>query len=138
MSKAKDGTIVKKAGNISEFVMDASAFQSLGGERFSGLNVLKLETDQAVGSLVISKIGVQKVKGRGKDKNKVREIPSYAATLGEGGKEFRLPLNASFVMKCVEAKIKVGDTIAILKGAAYTSKDGNKGVSYELLVQKRK
>jgi len=138
MSTKTGGTIVKKSGNVSEFIMDSTAFQSLGGERFAGLNVLKLETDQAIGGLIISKISVQKVKGRGKDKNKVREIPSYAATLGEGGKEFRLPLNASFVMKCADAKLKVGDTIAILKGAAYTSKDGNKGVSYELLVQKRK
>lgn len=133
-----DGKVTVTAGGIQEFKMDASAFQALGGERFSGMNVLKLNTNEAVQGLVISKIGIQKVKGRGKDKGKTREIPSYAATLGEGGKEYRLPLNASFVQKCDEAKIKIGDTIAVLKGEGYESKEGNKGVSFELLVQARK
>lgn len=121
------------AGN---FRTTAAAFAALSGERFSGLNVLKLAAGESALGLVITKIGTQTVKGRGKEKNKTRNIPAYSAEAG--GKEWKLPLNASLVAKLIEAKVKVGDTIAIARGDEYTSKDGNKGTSYELVVQARK
>lgn len=119
-----------------DFRADAATFAALQGERFSGLNVLKLTAGQSAMNLVITAIGTQTVKGRGKEKNKTRNIPAYSAEAG--GKVWKLPLNASLVAKLVEAKVKVGDTIAIARGDEYTSKDGNKGTSYELVVQARK
>lgn len=134
--KSNLSALTKKVPAGQSFRTDASAFAALTGERFSGLNVLKLLPGQAALGLVITKIGVQKVKGRGKEKNKVREIPAYSAEAE--GKEWKLPLNASLVAKLQEAKVKVGDTIAIARGDEYTSKDGNKGSSFELVVQARK
>lgn len=119
------------------FIMDAAALADIKGERFAGANILKLGPGQGARDLVVTKIGVQKVKGRGKDKGKTREIPSYAATAPDG-REYRLPLNASFVAKMQDAKVKVGDTIALARGEDYTSREGNRGVSFDLIVQARK
>ena len=133
---AKEGQISGTAGKKT-FIIGADAFRALTGERFEGLNVLKLAEGEAATGLVVTQIGTQKVKGRGKDKGKVREIASYAVKAADG-RTYKAPLNKSFIMKCEDAKVKVGDTIAIARGEGYTSNDGNKGVSYELVVQSRK
>lgn len=124
-------------GGVASFLTDAAAFDNLNGERFAGLNVLKLAAGQAAVGLVVSAIGTQKVKGRGKEKGKTREIPSYSAKAPDG-REYRLPLNASFVAKMQDAKVKVGDTVAIRRGDDYVSKEGNRGTSFDLIVQARK
>ena len=119
------------------FIKSAAEVANIGGERFAGLNVLKLTDGQAAEGLVISKIGTQVVKGRGKEKGKSREIPSYAAK-APGGLEYRLPLNRSFIDKAGEAKLKVGDEITLICEGAYTSKDGNKGTGFSIVVTKRR
>jgi len=124
-------------GMVKAAALDMAAFTALSGEKFTGLNVLKLSPNTGVAGLVVTKISTQKVKGRGKDKGKVREIPSYTVRNADG-QEVRAPLNASFVMKCESAKVKVGDTLAIWRGEGYESKDGNKGISFDLVVQARK
>jgi len=134
MAKSTEGSVQTTKSGLK--FIDLSAFSSLGGEKFTGLNVLKLAVNQAVGDLTVTKIGVQKVKGRGKDKGKVREIPSYTVKAA-GGREYRAPLNASFVMKCADAGVKVGDVIAIARGEGYETKDGNKGIAFDLVVQSR-
>ncbi len=118
------------------FRVSAAELANVEGERFEGLNVLKLNEGEAADGLAISEIGTQKVKGRGKEKGKVREIPSYAAKAPDG-KTYRLPLNRSFIDKAVAASLAVGDTIALICEGGYTSKDGNKGTGYSLIVRAR-
>lgn len=129
----KDG--ITKA-MLKSFIVDAGTIARDSGEVFAGLNVLKLEAGQAASGLVIAKIGVQVVKGRGKEKGKTRELPSYAA-LAPDGIEYRLPLNRSFVDKAADAKLAVGDTITLIAEGAYTSKDGNRGMGFSLIVTAR-
>jgi hypothetical protein len=120
---------------LKSFVVSAADIKR-EGEVFAGLNVLKLSPGQAAQGLVIAKIGTQIVKGRGKEKGKTREIPSYAAT-GPDGNEYRLPLNRSFVDKAVEAKLSVGDEITLIAEDEYVSKDGNRGMGFSLIVTAR-
>lgn len=137
MAKKNIPGTVAVSGGVAAFLADSAAFDNLTGERYAGLNVLKLAAGQSALGLVISAIGVQEVKGRGKEKGKTRKIPSYSAKAPDGA-EYRLPLNASFVAKMEEAKVKVGDTVAIRRGEDYVSKAGNRGTSFDLLVQARK
>lgn len=122
--------------SMKSFIVSASEINKTEGEVFAGINVLKLEEGQAAAGLVISKIGEQLVKGRGKEKGKTRKIPSYAATAPDG-MEYRLPLNRSFVDKCTDAKLAVGDTITLVCEGGYVSKEGNRGVGYTLIVTGR-
>lgn len=121
---------------VRDFILDVSQIQRDGAEVFGGLNVLRLNPGQGAAGLVITKIGTQTVKGRGKEKGKTRELPSYSATAPDGV-EYRLPLNRSFVDKAVEAKLKVGDTITLICEGEYKSKEGNRGMGYTLLVTAR-
>ena len=121
---------------LKSFIVSASEIKR-EGEVFAGLNVLKLSPGQAAAGLVIAKIGTQVVKGRGKEKGKTREIPSYSATAPDGN-EYRLPLNRSFVDKAVEAKVAVGDEITLIAEDEYVSKDGNRGMGFSLIVTARK
>jgi hypothetical protein len=122
--------------SLRSFIVSANDIKRDEGEVFAGLNVLKLEEGQAAAGLVVSKISEQLVKGRGKEKGKTRKIPSYAATAPDN-MEYRLPLNRSFVDKCQDAKLALGDTITLICEGAYTSKEGNKGVGYSLIVTAR-
>lgn len=121
---------------LKSFIVDAGTISRDAGEVFAGLNVLKLKPGQAAAGLVIAKIGVQVVKGRGKEKGKTREIPSYAAKAPDGV-EYRLPLNRSFVDKMVEAKVKVGDTVTVIAEDEYVSKEGNRGMGFSIIVTAR-
>lgn len=136
MAKSQIPAGLEKVPASQSFRVSADSLRGLAGERFEGMNVLKLAANEGVDGIVISKIGVQKVKGRGKEKGKVREIPSYAGTAPDG-KEYRLPLNRSFVDKAVEAKLAIGDTIAIICEGGYESKEGNKGLGFSIVVRER-
>jgi hypothetical protein len=136
MAKKTEGQGITRA-MLKSFIVDAGTLNREAGEVFAGLNILKLKPGQAAAGLVIAKIGVQIVKGRGKEKGKTREIPSYAAKAPDGI-EYRLPLNRSFVDKMVEAKVKVGDTVTVIAEDEYVSKDGNRGMGFSLIVTARK
>lgn len=137
---AKNTNVTASTGisraQLKSFIVEAGTLNREAGEVFSGMNVLKLQPGQAAQGMVIAKIGIQIVKGRGKEKGKKREIPSYAAKAPDGT-EYRLPLNRSFVDKAVEAKLAVGDTITLIAEDAYVSKDGNKGMGFSLIVTAR-
>lgn len=130
---AKEKGITK--ADLKSFIVSAGEVVRKG-EVFAGLNVLKLEPGQAAQGLVIEKIGSVKVKGRGKEKGKVRELPSYSAKAPDG-LSYRLPINRSFLDKASEAELAEGDTITVVCEGGYTTKDGNKGIGYSLIVTER-
>ncbi len=116
--------------------IDASAFQKLGGETFAGLNILKLNPGEAAGPLEITEILFnQDLGSTGKKKKKPVDV--YCAK-DPAGIAVRLPVAASLTMKLKDAKVGVGDKIAIFRGDDYTSKVyGTKGASFELKVLER-
>lgn len=116
--------------------MDAAAFRALQGERYTGLNILKLQPGQGAGPLEIVKIlPNQDLGSTGKKKKKPVDV--YCAKDADGI-ELRLPVAQSLTQKLKDAKVGVGDKIAILRGEDYVSKTyGNKGASFELTVLSR-
>jgi hypothetical protein len=116
--------------------MDATAFNNLGGEVYAGLNIVKLNPGQAAGPFKITEILFnQDLGSTGKKKKKPVDV--YCAT-DATGTAVRLPVAASLTQKLKDAKVGVGDSIAIMRGDDYTSKVyGTKGASYELRVVAR-
>jgi hypothetical protein len=129
----------------SNFVMDASMFDSTEGEEFAGLNVLALEVGQPAGPFVISRIlrGVP-VSKKVDPKKKKKPVDKYFAFLTDmngvkiaGKSEVALPIAAAFTMKCNDAGVKEGDIIALKRTADYDSGQPAKGKGYILKVIKR-
>lgn len=121
---------------VSKIFMNADAFRNLGGETYAGLNIVKLNPGQAAGPFKITEILFnQDLGSTGKKKKKPVDV--YCATDSDGV-AVRLPVAASLTQKLKDAKVSIGDEIAILRGDDYTSKVyGTKGASYELKVLKR-
>lgn len=138
MAKNKKGMENTEANpqGIKGAFMDAAAFRALQGERFTGLNILKLQPGQGAGPLEIVKIlPNQDLGSTGKKKKKPVDV--YCAKDSDGI-ELRLPVAQSLTQKLKDAKVGVGDVVAILRGEDYVSKTyGNKGASFELTVISR-
>lgn len=134
MAKAKaTGVAELKTGSV---MIDASAFQQLGGETYEGLNILKLNPGQAAGPILIKDILMNQKLGKDSAAKKRKPVDVYVGDFN--GQTLRLPVAASFVAKCKEAKVAVGDTIAIMRGDDYTSQFKTRGASYVLKVISRK
>lgn len=131
MAKAKPDN---KDALQSPFI-DAAAFGNMGGETFAGMNILKLEVGKAAGPIVIKKILKDQILGKGSAAKKRKPVDVYVGELNKI--EVRLPVAASLVGKLKDAKVGVGDTIAILREDDYVSQFKTRGASYILKVISR-
>ena len=134
MAKKSSGITAEQVKSGTVF-MDADAFRSMKGETFAGLNILKLEPGKAAGPITIKDVLLNQKLGKDSAAKKRKPVDVY---VGEhDGVQIRLPVAASFVAKMKDAKVKVGDVIAILRGEDYTSQFKTRGASYELKVLSR-
>lgn len=116
-------------------IFDAAKFDEMQGETFAGLNVLKLKKGEAAGPIEITEILLQQKLGKGKAAAKRKPVDVYCGKVA--GVACRLPCAASLVMKMKEAKVAVGDTVAIKRLDDYETAFGNPGASYHLKVLAR-
>lgn len=134
-SKLPEGT---ESAALPKVFLTADAFRSMAAaETYSGLNILKLNPGQAAGPLTIKEILPEQDLGGGTGKRKIKPVDVYVAN-DPDGIEVRLPVAASLTQKLKDAKIGIGDVVAIYRGDDYTSKVyKTKGASYELKVISR-
>lgn len=135
----KTTNLAPAVANTSGYKIDASAFDSLSGEKFLGLNIIKLEIGEAGGPFVL--IGIlkdqnlsKKVKLKKGQKPKLVDV--YVGS--HNGSEIRMPASASFVEKAKSSRLAVGDTFAIKRVANYPNPHGGKdGQGFELIIIER-
>jgi hypothetical protein len=109
------------ASNSVGVKITSSAFDALGGEVFSGLNILKLSEGEAAGPFRFLRTVEQEMPAKGKKPAQI--VTCYVAEhIVYPGREIRLPLAASFVKKCEDAAIKKGDILAVRRGGDYVDK----------------
>jgi hypothetical protein len=115
--------------------LTSSAFDTMGGEVFSGLNILKLAEGEAAGPFRFLKTVQQTMPAKGK--KPAEDVTCYVAEhLSFPGREIRLPISASLVKKCEDAKLTEGDIIAVRRSGDYVSKNfaGQKCQGFDLRV----
>lgn len=115
--------------------LTSSAFDTLGGEVFSGLNILKLSEGEAAGPFRFLKTVLQTMPAKGK--KPAEDVTCYVAEhLSFPGREIRLPISVSLVKKCEDAKLSAGDIIAVRRSGDYVSKNfaGQKCQGFDLRV----
>jgi hypothetical protein len=101
--------------------LTAGAFDSLTGETFSGLNILKLNEGEAAGPFRFLKTVVQTMPAKGK--KPAQDVTCYVGEhLAYPGREVRLPIAAAFTKKCEDAKLTAGDIIAVRRSGDYVDK----------------
>jgi hypothetical protein len=121
-------------------VVDESIFDSIEGEIFSGLDLLKLKQNQASAPMVyLRKLPAREISK--KYPGKLVET-SVAQRVNEAGLpiggEIQLPASTALIMKIDEAKLKAGDIFAIKRVEDYTSRAGRTDCqAYVLKVIKR-
>lgn len=135
MSSALD---VPSSSVPASLTLTSSAFDSLGGEVFAGLNILKLSQGEAAGPFRFLKQVNQEMPAKGKKKAET-VVCNVVAHLSFPNREIRLPLSASLASKIDDAALKVGDVIAVRRVADYVSKNfaGQNCQGYELRVLAR-
>jgi len=106
--------------------IDTAAFDSMEGETFAGLNILKLSPGQAAGPITIKKILPKQILGKDTAAKKRKPVDVYVGEFN--GTEIRLPVAASLIMKFKDANVGVGDVVAIKRDVNYATKhDGKNG-----------
>ncbi len=107
-------------------------FDNIQGESFVGLNLLKLEVNQADGPFVIQSVAMKKF-GEG---SRAKELPQVIAL--KGNTPYTMPIAASFVARFEDASIGKGDSFVLKRTNDYTSQEGTEGChSYILKVTAR-
>lgn len=132
--------ISKNQLNAGSVFIDAASFDSMQGETFAGLNVLKLSPGQAAGPVTIKNILFNQKLGKDSAAKKRKPVDVYVGEFN--GSEVRLPVAASFVMKMKDANVGIGDVIALKREENYATKHDGKngdkrGQSYILKVISR-
>lgn len=130
--------VVPTSSAPASLTLTSSAFDSLGGEVFAGLNILKLSQGEAAGPFRFLKAVEQDMPAKGKKKAET-VICNVVAHLSFPNREIRLPLSASLSAKIDDAALKAGDVIAVRRVADYVSKNfaGQNCQGYELRVLAR-
>ncbi len=118
----------------------ADVFNNLKGERFAGLNILKLNPGEAAGPLTLKEILLKQdlTPAGSKRKKKMDPVDVYIATGPDKKIEIRMPIAASFIQKAKDAKLSVGDVFYTRRGDDYVSQFKTRGQSYEITVTQRK
>lgn len=133
--KAESTEIPTGAAIKKEYFLDAASFHETEGETYAGLNILKLQPGQGAGPIEITKILKDQQLGKGSAARKRKPTDVYEGQLK--GITIRLPVAASLVQKLRDAKVGVGDVIAIFRGEDYESAFKTRGASYLLKVISR-
>jgi hypothetical protein len=122
----------------SGFKIDPNAFDTQAGQLFAGLNILKLEPNEAAGPFVLKSILKDQHPGKKKSAAaKIKEpVDIYVATFGDV--EVRMPLAKAFVMKAKDANLSVGDTFLVKRIGDYETDFGGTGKGYIIKVTERK
>ena len=122
----------------ASLTLTSSAFDSLGGEVFAGLNILKLAQGDAAGPFRYIKSVGQEMPAKGKKKAEM-VVCHVACHLAFPNREIRLPLAASLASKIDDASLKAGDVFAVRRVSDYVSKNfaGQNCQGYELRVLAR-
>jgi hypothetical protein len=120
----------------------SEAFDNLTGEIYAGLNIVKLEPGEAAGPFRLLRIDRDvEIARPGKKKNGTPgKVDKYVGEhLAFKGREAQMPIAASFLGKCDDSKLAVGDIFAFRRGENYTDKTyGQKNCqSFELKVLAR-
>lgn len=114
-------TIVPASAGSVQIKITSSAFDALGGEVYSGLNILKLAEGEAAGPFRFIKTVQQTMPAK---KNKPAEdVTCYVGEhISFPGREIRLPIATAFTKKCEDAGLKPGDVIAVRRAGDYIDK----------------
>ncbi len=135
MAKKDDSKITR--ADLTAGIMTAEQFRALNGEKFAGLNILKLEPGTGGGPFTLTKILPKQDLGGGAGKGKRKPVDVYVAE-DSAKVEVRMPIAASFTGKAKDAKLAIGDSFAVFRQDDYTSKKfGSKCASYEITVTGR-
>ena len=97
---------------------DPSAFDTAPGEKFAGLNILKLKPGEAAGPFLL--VNILKDQKLGEKNKKMQPVDVYVATFAH--QEVRMPVAASFVGKAQDSHLAVGDTFLVKRLEDYTDK----------------
>lgn len=117
--------------------LTSGAFDALGGEIFSGLNILKLAEGEAAGPFSYLRSVQQEIPAKGKRKASVVTV-HVAAHLSYPAREVRMPIAAAFLGKAEDAKLTEGDVFAVRRSGDYIDKNyGQKCQGFELRVLAR-
>lgn len=117
--------------------LTSSAFDTLGGEVFAGLNILKLAEGEAAGPFSYLRSVEQEIPAKGKRKASVVTV-HVAEHLSFPGREVRMPIAAAFLGKADDAKLGAGDVFAVRRSGDYIDKNyGQKCQGFELRVLAR-
>lgn len=134
------------SGGSPETLLTESALQNLvagsGGkvQIFAGLNILKPKVGETHGPFRLVDIakGGFVPKPTKKNKNPEAIDKYFGENLRNLGRRVSMPLADSFVGKCEDAKLAVGDLYAVKRTSDYTNSQGNSGCKgYELFVLAR-
>jgi hypothetical protein len=138
LNEMKSALAVPSSSVPASLTLTSSAFDSLGGEVFAGLNILKLSQGEAAGPFRFLKQVNQEMPAKGKKKAET-VVCNVVAHLSFPNREIRLPLSASLSAKIDDAALKAGDVIAVRRVADYVSKNfaGQNCQGYELRVLAR-
>lgn len=108
-------------------------FDAAQGEAFVGLNLLKLEVGQSDGPFLVIELKLKKF-GEG---SRAKELPQMIGM--KGSTPYTMPISASFIARCEDAKLAKGDTFILKRTEDYVSNEGTEGCqSYILKVLSRK
>lgn len=117
--------------------LTSSAFDTLGGETYAGLNILKLAEGEAAGPFAYLKSVQQEIPAKGKRKASIVTV-HVAEHISFPGREVRMPIAAAFLGKADDAKLAPGDIFAVRRGGDYIDKNyGQKCQGFELKVLAR-
>lgn len=107
-------------------------FDNSKGESFVGLNLLKLQVNQADGPFVVESITMKKF-GTG---TRQKELPQVVGI--KGSTPYTMPISASFIARMEDAGLKKGDSFLIKRTDDYTSSEGTENCqSYIIKVTGR-
>ena len=131
-SKQSEQLAEMKAGSF--LLSDPDAFDTAKGEKFAGLNILKLKPGEAAGPFVL--VNILRDQQLGDSKKKMKPVDVYVASFGN--QEVRMPVAASFVGKAMDSKLGIGDTFLVKRLEDYTDKKyGRECHAYALNITAR-
>ncbi len=125
MTKEKLAVLAAEAGSM---------FDSLEGETFAGLNILRLKEGEADGPFILTEILKNQKLGENK---KMKPVDVYVTTKNKLA--VRMPAAASFVSKAKESKLNIGDEFWVKRAEDYIAKKFGKNncAAYILKITKR-
>lgn len=112
---------VQSNSTPSGIKLASSAFDSAGGEVYSGLNILKLAEGEAAGPFRFTRTVEQEMPAKGK--KPAETVTCYCGEhIAYPGREIRMPIATAMVKKFEDAKIAKGDVYLVRRAGDYIDK----------------